>query len=129
MSRWQDNAVQYPRLIAEMEAAGFFDTTGPAGPLLEALCASMDLEPGDVAELVGRAQADWDRAVAATASTWQGWHVEWAIQVEPEEADTPAEAAAAAWAAMRAEGSIANVFAVTGPDGVAVEVDLSEVSS
>lgn len=49
--------------------------------------------------------------------------VQWEID---QEARSPVEAARQAGAAMRRPGSTANVFTVTGPDGEAVRVDLSE---
>jgi hypothetical protein len=51
---WHDNAIQFPRLLAEMAATG--------GSLndLEPLCESMDLEADDLHELVERAVLIWD---------------------------------------------------------------------
>ena len=59
---WDDDRIQFPRLIAEMKAAGFFDDKGK----MEALCASMDLDEEDVLELVERAQEAWDLQKAKT---------------------------------------------------------------
>jgi phosphoglycolate phosphatase-like HAD superfamily hydrolase len=50
---WSNNAIQFPRLIAEAEAAGLF-ADNPEG--FKALCESMDLEPGEVCEIIDRAQ-------------------------------------------------------------------------
>ncbi|MEU1813367.1 hypothetical protein [Micromonospora aurantiaca (nom. illeg.)] len=65
-SLWDDNHVQFPRLIAEMEAAGFFDTDVPViEGLLDLLGRGMDLDRADVMELVSRAQAWWDKYLDA----------------------------------------------------------------
>lgn len=53
---WKNNQLQYPRLIAEMEAAGVFDRE-----MLSTLTEEMDLTSDEVMDLVGRAQKDWDR--------------------------------------------------------------------
>ncbi len=53
--KWDDNSIQFPRLIAEIEAAGGFTEQ-----LVQDLCASMDLEKEDVFELIERAQYKWD---------------------------------------------------------------------
>lgn len=59
--RWEDDGIQFPRLIAEMEAAGFFTDAN----LMAALCSSMDLEVDDVMDLIERAQKAWDARKAA----------------------------------------------------------------
>jgi hypothetical protein len=53
--RWEDDGIQFPRLIAEMEACGAFTPR-----VLDDLCESMDLDTGDIAELVDRAQTAWE---------------------------------------------------------------------
>jgi hypothetical protein len=53
--RWLDDAVQFPRLIAELESTGAFT---PA--VLQALSEEMDLTEADICELIDRAQAAWD---------------------------------------------------------------------
>lgn len=53
----------------------------------------------------------------------QEYHVTWEIDME---ASTPVEAAKAAWDAMRAIDSMANVFTVNGPDALQIRVDLTE---
>jgi hypothetical protein len=53
--KWNNNLIQFARLIAEIEAAGGFTEQ-----LVQDLCASMDLEKNQVMELVDRAQKLWD---------------------------------------------------------------------
>lgn len=53
---WQNNAIQFPRLIAELEAAGGFTEA-----VVQDLQTSMDLDERDIYELIDRAQAQWDR--------------------------------------------------------------------
>lgn len=63
---WHDNSVQFPRLIAEMNAAGFFEADVPViENKLELLTRSTDLDVDAVMELVNRAQAWWDRYLEA----------------------------------------------------------------
>lgn len=50
---WKVNAIQYPRLISEMEAAGAFTPE-----ICEVLQQNMDLAADDIAELVARAQRE-----------------------------------------------------------------------
>ena len=57
--------------------------------------------------------------------TEQSYRVEWVIDVE---ADSPLEAAALAWDAMRDEDSIGNVFTVHGPRAEETEIDLNSQS-
>ena len=58
---WQNDAIQFPRLIAELEAAGAFTS-----PVLKSVAASMDLKTGDVVALIDRAQGTWDDIKAQT---------------------------------------------------------------
>lgn len=51
---WRDDAIQFPRLLAEIEAIGL------TRHMKKALCDAMDLEWSDIAELLDRAQAQWD---------------------------------------------------------------------
>jgi hypothetical protein len=51
---WEDNSVQFPRLLAEIYATQ--DSLKMAD-----LCASMDIEVGDIVEIFERAQAEWER--------------------------------------------------------------------
>lgn len=62
MELWDDNSIQFPRLIAELEAAGaFYDAE-----MVAEACSSMDLTQEQFFELVDRAQAIWDKIKAAT---------------------------------------------------------------
>lgn len=54
---WKNDSIQFPRLIAEMEAAGFFTQQHE---LLSLLCQSMDLDLHQIHEIVDRAQQQWD---------------------------------------------------------------------
>ena len=59
---WEDDKIQFPRLIAEIEAAGGF-----SGKLLVALLESMDLQDEqDLFDLVERAQNRWDKIKSRT---------------------------------------------------------------
>lgn len=53
---WASDAVQFPRLLAEIVATQTLD--------MEALSASMDLSVDDVNELLDRAQLAWERIQA-----------------------------------------------------------------
>lgn len=65
---WEDNGIQFPRLIAELEAAAAFTPE-----VLDALASSMDLEPSEVHELIERAVSSWDHIVRNTfAPTSEG---------------------------------------------------------
>jgi hypothetical protein len=52
---WNDNLIQFARLIAEMESEGVFTPV-----VIDKLKLAMDLETEDLAELVDRAQRVWD---------------------------------------------------------------------
>ena len=56
--KWKDNSIQFPRLIAELEAAGAFTPE-----VTEQLCESMDLTVDEISELVDRAQYTWDNII------------------------------------------------------------------
>lgn len=51
---WDDNAIQFPRLLAEIAS------TSVLGDLFEELEHSMDLTPEDLDELFDRACVEWD---------------------------------------------------------------------
>lgn len=53
---WNNNAIQFPRLIAELEAVGAFT---PA--VMRRLREETDMMTEDIAELTERAQKIWDR--------------------------------------------------------------------
>jgi len=52
---WDDNELQFGRLIAEIEAAGGFTEA-----LVQDLQVSMDLTEADIIGLLDRAQQAWD---------------------------------------------------------------------
>ena len=58
--RWENNAIQFPRLIAELLAT---DAITPE--ICEQLSESMGLELAFIDDLFERAQAEWDRIVGA----------------------------------------------------------------
>lgn len=61
--QWEDNSIQFPRFIAECEAAGFFSQSEPAlEDCFGAVCASMDLVGLELAEIIERAQTAWEEA-------------------------------------------------------------------
>lgn len=53
---WKDDAVQFPRLLAEIAA-----TLEITAEQWDSLAESMDLEPEEIGELFDRAQAAWER--------------------------------------------------------------------
>lgn len=53
-SKWEDNSLQFPRLLAEIYAVGLTDEQWTG------LADSMDLELEFVNELFERAQEEWD---------------------------------------------------------------------
>jgi len=58
--KWENNSIQFPRLIAEAEAAGLWcDKVG-----VQLMAESMDLEVKEVFEIIERAQTVWDKIVA-----------------------------------------------------------------
>jgi methyl coenzyme M reductase subunit C len=56
--RWQNNEVQFARLLSELVAAGIPQET------IDGAAESMDLEPSEVQELFARAERVWESAVA-----------------------------------------------------------------
>ena len=56
---WKDDSIQFPRLIAEAEAAGLFADNNK----LDTLCGEMDLLPEEIMEIVDRAQLKWAKIV------------------------------------------------------------------
>ena len=52
---WEDNSIQFPRLIDEADAAGAF-----TADVEETMALSMDLRPADVRELIERARTSWE---------------------------------------------------------------------
>lgn len=60
-TNWKNDAIQFPRLIAEMEALGLL-----AGAQLTPIIESMDLTRAQLGEIVDRAQKTWDAIKAQT---------------------------------------------------------------
>jgi hypothetical protein len=61
---WRNNRIQFPRLIAELEATGALTL-----PVLDKVAEEMDLGRESIYNLVDRAQNEWDRIRAATFTT------------------------------------------------------------
>ena len=61
---WEDDSIQFPRLIAEAEAAGLWTADVS---VFNAMCESMDLEHEEVFEVISRAQKEWERIVENTS--------------------------------------------------------------
>lgn len=53
--KWDNNELQFARLISEIEAAGGFTEQ-----LVQDLCASMNLEKDRITQLIDRAALHWD---------------------------------------------------------------------
>jgi hypothetical protein len=58
---WNNDAIQFPRLIAELEMAGAITPM-----IYDRLRESMDLTNSEINELIERAQAAWDAIKART---------------------------------------------------------------
>lgn len=52
--KWLDDSIQFPRLIAEIKAVGL------SPQQMRELCASMDLTPEDIHELMDRAEEKFE---------------------------------------------------------------------
>ena len=59
---WENNSIQFARLIAEAEAAGAFNSS----MVMQDLSDSMDLTIPQVCEIIDRAQKEWDKIKAKT---------------------------------------------------------------
>ena len=57
-ANWENDAIQFARLIAEMKAAGYFERDSRT--LERRMLASMDITGGQLAELVERAEDVWE---------------------------------------------------------------------
>jgi|AP59_1055472.scaffolds.fasta_scaffold206655_1 purine nucleoside phosphorylase len=57
---WDDNSIQFPRLIAEAEAAGLWLADVST---FNAMCESMDLEHEEVFEVIDRAKKEFAKIV------------------------------------------------------------------
>lgn len=60
-SNWERNEYQFPRFIAEAEAAGAFTTE-----VIDGMAESMDLESYQVCELIIRAKMEWTKIKTKT---------------------------------------------------------------
>ena len=58
---WNDNNIQFARLISEIESAGGF-----TNKLIKDLCINMDLEQAELISLIDRGQSTWDRIKGET---------------------------------------------------------------
>ena len=58
---WQNDAIQFPRLIAELEACGGFTVS-----VLSRVAKETDLKVSDILQIVERAQYVWDDVKART---------------------------------------------------------------
>lgn len=67
---WKDNTIQFPRLIAELEAIGVFTEAN-----MIKLAVEMDLSQLEVAELIDRACSEWDNTEYFTAELTEGENV------------------------------------------------------
>lgn len=61
-SNWNNDAIQFPRLLSELVATHELD--------LEALAVSMDLTPGEVSALLERADQAWEAYKAGEQPTF-----------------------------------------------------------
>lgn len=59
-TKWEDNSIQFPRLISELETLGVFTPD-----VIKGLCLNMDLQSADIVELLDRAQEKWDKIKAS----------------------------------------------------------------
>lgn len=59
MSKWEDNELQFARLISELDALGVFTED-----VVEGLSESMDLEPIDLWVIKNRADTVFEKAKA-----------------------------------------------------------------
>jgi len=55
MSKWENNAIQFPRLLSEIIAVGIDEQQW------DDILESMDLESDELNELFDRAQTEWER--------------------------------------------------------------------
>lgn len=58
---WRDNRIQFPRLIAELQAVGGF-----SAEIMHALSEEMALPQSAVAELIERAEKEWQQIKSCT---------------------------------------------------------------
>lgn len=60
-TNWENNNIQFPRLIAEMEIAGLFRHRNVC-----IVAESMDLDCEEIYEIIERAQKEWDKIKSKT---------------------------------------------------------------
>jgi hypothetical protein len=60
-SNWNRNEYQFPRFIAEAEAAGVF-----TGTVMESMAESMDLTFTEVCDIISRAKVEWEKIKTKT---------------------------------------------------------------
>lgn len=58
MSMWENDMIQFARLIAELESIGAFNQ-----PVIDGLMFAMDLSTEELFEIIDRAQLTWDKSV------------------------------------------------------------------
>jgi predicted dinucleotide-utilizing enzyme len=63
---WLDDKIQFPRVIAEAEAAGAFTPD-----VMEKMAEGMDLMVCDVVDLIDRAQNVWDKQKEQLKKTYK----------------------------------------------------------
>lgn len=80
MSNWENNAIQFPRLLAEIMATQ--DTLD-----IPALAESMDLSIDEVGELFDRANTAWERTKASNAAPYELQTCQFQINVFDHEAN------------------------------------------
>lgn len=68
-STWDNNNIQFPRLIDELQAVGAITNT-----VMKDLCESMDLQPSQIDELLERAQLEWE--IVKTNTDGEGYRSE-----------------------------------------------------
>lgn len=64
---WYNDAIQFPRFIEEAQAAGAFTPK-----VLKQMGESMDLDKGQLEEIMERAQVQWDEIKRKTYTTKLG---------------------------------------------------------
>ncbi len=57
MDAWNNNRLQFARLISELESVGTF-----TNDTIQSLCEEMDLTSTEVCEIISRAQQEFDKA-------------------------------------------------------------------
>ena len=63
---WNNNGIQFPRLLAELNATGAF-----TGAVIHEVAGAMDLDPSQVYELIDRSVYAWDNIKERTFNPFQ----------------------------------------------------------